>query len=623
MDPRLLRYYNQELQHLREVGVEFAREFPKIASRLAMDGLEVSDPYVERILEGVAFLAARVQIKLDAEFPRFTQRLLEIVYPNYLAPVPSMLMAQFLPQRAETNLAGGFVIPRWSGMKTQAVRGEGTSCEFRTAQAVTLWPIEIVEARYFSYAPDLPVARLPLRSAMKGGVRLRLKATAGLKFNQISLDRLLLYFSGGEEVAYKLHELMIGSPLGVFVAPSTRPMPWFHFNAGNTVRAWGFEDDQALLPVSLRGFQGLRLLQEYFSFPQRFLFCELQDLAPALRRHDGDEIEIVVLFSRGEPGLESVVDAGNFALHCTPAINLFPHRADRIHVNDADYEFHVVPDRTRPLDFEVYDVTAVTGYGSGEAQREFSPFYTAWHNEVRSGHAYFTLQRAPRLLSTSQRQVGTRTSYIGSEVFISLVDPEEAPYSEELRQLSVEILSTNRDLPLLMPLGAGPGDFVLNGAAPLEGIRCLRGPSKPLSPPLEGETAWRFVSHLSLNYLSLLDSGEREAAAALREMLQLYGMLADGASARQIDGLQRVGVKPVVRRLPFSGPIAFGRGLEISLELDDLAFQGASAFLFGAVLERFFARHASMNSFIETVLRTTSRGEIMRWRPRPGARAVL
>jgi len=625
MDPRLLRYYNQELQHLRETGAEFAREFPKVAGRLAMDGLEVSDPYVERLLEGVAFLAARVQLRLDAEFPRFTRRLLEIVYPNFLAPIPSMLIAQLRPLASETNLASGFVIPRGSGMKTLALRGEGTACEFRSAHDVTLWPLELVEARFFSYAPDLPVARLPLRAAAKGGVRLRLKTTAGLKFSQLSLERLVLHIAGGDEVAYKLHELLLGHTVGLLAGPVEKPMPWHLFLQPEQVRPFGFEDEQALLPVSAQGFQGYRLLQEYFAFPQRFLFAELCGLAPAVRRLTADELEVVIFFGRSEPQLESLVDASNFALHCVPAINLIPHRADRIHVNDADHEYHVVPDRTRPLDFEVYEVTAVTGHGAGTEtpQRDFLPFYKAWHAEEHREQAYFTQQRLPRLLSSGQKQIGTRTSYIGSEVFISVVDAEEAPYAETLRQLAVETLCTNRDLPLLMPLGVGTTDFVLYTAAPLEAIRCIKGPTRPLSPPLDGETPWRFISHLALNYLSLSDTGGREAAAALREMLQLYGTLGDGSTAPQVDGLQRIGVSPVVRHLPLPGPIALGRGLEILLELDELAFQGNSAFLFGAVMERFFARHVSMNSFTQTVLRSGARGEIMRWPPRIGTRAVL
>jgi type VI secretion system protein ImpG len=510
-------------------------------------------------------------------------------------------------------------------MKTLALRGEGTACEFRSAHDVTLWPLELAEARFFSYAPDLPVSRLPLRAAAKGGVRLRLKTTAGLKFSQLALERLVLHITGGDEIAYKLHELMLGHTVGVLAAPVEKPMPWYHFLQPDQLCPFGFDDEQALLPVSAQGFQGYRLLQEYFAFPQRFLFVELRGLAPTVRRLTADELELVIFFGRSEPQLEGVVDASNFALHCVPAVNLFPHRADRIHVSDADHEYHVVPDRTRPLDFEVYEVTTVSGHGDSieTPQRDFLPFYKACHPEERLEQAYFTQQRLPRLLSSAQKQIGTRTSYIGSEVFISIVDAEEAPYAETLRQLAVETLCTNRDLPLLMPLGAGTTDFVLHTAAPLEAIRCIKGPSRPLSPPLDGETPWRFISHLSLNYLSLLDSGGREAAAALRELLQLYGTLGDGSAAPQVEGLQRVAVSPVVRHLPLPGPIAVGRGLEILLELDELAFQGNSAFLFSAVMERFFARHVSMNSFTQTVLRSGARGEIMRWPPRIGTRAVL
>src|SRR5262245_3178108 len=229
MDPRLLRYYNQELQHLREVGAEFAREFPKIAARLGMEGIEVTDPYVERLLEGVAFLAARVQLKLDAEFPRFTQRLLEMVYPNYLAPAPAMLVAQFRADLNEPNLARGFVIPRGSAMRGQLGKDDQTACEFRTAHDVTLWPIEIVAAEYFSYAPDLPLTQLPIASRVKGGVRLKLRTTAGLVFNQLAIDRLRLFLSGADEVAYKLYELAIGASLGVLVKPVAKVAAWYEF----------------------------------------------------------------------------------------------------------------------------------------------------------------------------------------------------------------------------------------------------------------------------------------------------------------------------------------------------------------------------------------------------------
>lgn len=624
MDPRLLRYYNQELAHLREMGGEFAAQFPKIAARLGMDGTTVTDPYVERLLEGAGFLAARVQLKLDAEFPRFTQRLLEIVYPNYLAPTPAMLVAQFSPDLSDANLLTGFTIPHGSSMRSQLGKGDMTACEFRTAQDVTLWPIEIAHAEYFSFAPDLPLATLPVGAKVKGGVRLRLKTAQGMKFNQLSMDSLRFFLSGTDEIAYHLHELIGGACLGVVVAPTIHPWPWRQFLPPQHVRCAGYGDEEALLPVSLRNFQGYRLIQEYFALPQRFLSFDIDKLLPVISKHDGDELEIVMLFQRGDPALENVVDAKNFSLFCAPAVNLFPKRTDRIHLSDANHEYHVVVDRTRPMDFEVYEVSGVTGYGVGQdSEQPFLPFYAAYHEEGVSHNAYFTLSREPRLMSVAQKHNGARSSYVGSEVFISLVDPEEAPYRSDLRQLAITTLCTNRDLPLSMPLGLGKTDFNLDSAAPLVSIRSIKGPSKPYSPLSEGAIAWQFVSHLSLNYLTLLDTTEREGAAALREMLELYAVNADAGIKKQIEGVRSVRVKRLVRRLPMPGPISFGRGLEITFELDELAFQGGSAFLFGSVMEQFFARYVSLNSFTETVLISRERGEIMRWRARCGNRPII
>ena len=624
MDPRLLRYYNQELQHLREVGAEFAREFPKIAARLGMEGIEVTDPYVERLLEGVAFLAARMQLKLDAEFPRFTQRLLEMVYPNYLAPAPAMLVAQFRADLNEPNLARGFVIPRGSAMRGQLGKDDQTACEFRTAHDVTLWPIEIVAAEYFSYAPDLPLTQLPIASRVKGGVRLKLRTTAGLVFNQLAIDRLRLFLSGADEVAYKLYELAIGASLGVLVKPVAKVAAWYEFLPAARIQRGGYADNEALLPIGPRVFHGYRLLQEYFSFPQRFRFVDVTGLGGVARRQPAADLEVVLLFERNDPALEHVVDASNFALNCSPAINLFAKRADRIHVTDGSYEFHVVPDRTRPMDFEVFEVTDVTGFGAGsDTQQSFLPFYAAYQDEGRATHGYFTMQREPRVLSEAQKRSGFRSSYVGSEVFISLVDPEEAPWRGDLRQLGVSTLCTNRDLPLTMPLGAGKTDFTLETAAPLEAIRCVKGPSRPYSPVWEGGAAWRFISHLALNYLALVDANEREGATALREMLELYATSVDPGARKQIEGVRSVRVDRTVRRLPAAGPITFGRGLVVHVEVDELAFQGASAFLFGCVLEQFFARYVSINSFTETVLRSAARGEIKRWVPRWGDRPIL
>ncbi len=624
MDPRLLRYYNEELRHLREMGAEFAQAFPKIAARLGMEGLEVTDPYVERLLEGFAFLAGRIQLKLDAEFPRFTQRLLEIIYPQFLAPTPSMLIARLDPDLNDPALAQGPRVPRGSVLTSRAGRAGATACEFHTAHELRLWPLELTHAEYFTHAADLPLAGLPEWRRYRSGLRLRLRATAGLDFAKLGLQNLAFHFSGVEDIAYRLNELVCDATMGVLVQPAARGSGRFEALDADCVGRIGFDDDEALLPPGLRGFEGYRLLQEYFAFPQRFLFFELQDIGPALRKLGGIEVEVLLLFNRADPALQQAVDANCLALNCVPAINLVERRCDRIHVGPETADYHVVPDRTRPQDFEVHSILDVKGYGVGVSNEwQFMPFYSAFHTEERSHAAYYTLQREPRLLSSAQQRDGPRSSYMGTEVFVSVVDAQEAPFSADLRQLGVRALCTNRDLPILMPTGQAGGDLTLSAAAPLREVKVVRGPSRPLSALREGNVAWKLINQLSLNHLSLLDTDAEHGAAALRQILRLYAATGDAAAQRQVDGVRSVRMSAVVRRLPMAGPITFGRGVAIEVEVDDLAFEGGSAYLLGSVLERFVARHVSINGFTQLRLRSAARGDILTGQPRSGARPML
>ncbi len=623
MDPRLLQYYDGELQHLREMGAEFAREFPKIASRLGMEGIEVADPYVERLLEGFAFLAARLHLRIDSQFPRFTQRLLEMVYPHFLAPTPSMAIVQLHPSLTEGSLADGFVVPRGSVLRSRLGKGDVTTCEYRTAHDVTLLPLEVAEAEYASYSRDLAGAHERGIRDVKAAVRLRLKATADLTFDRIALDSLVLHLRGVGEVPQRLHEQILGNALGLLVRPARQPAAWFEVVGRSAVRRVGFRDEEALLPYTPRSFQGYRLLQEYFAFPERFMSVELTGLSVA-RRAKETEIDVFVLLDRVDPTLLNVVDASNFAPYCTPAVNLFPMRCDNIHLQEGAIEFHVLPDRTRPMDFEVYRVTSVVGTGtSAEEEVEFLPFYAVKERDSDATHrAYYTVRREPRLLSEKQRRTGERAAYVGSEVFVALADSEEAPYRSSLRQLAVDTLCTNRDLPLGLSLGQGRSDFQLQTAAPVEAVRCVAGPTAPRPSWREGEAAWRLISQLSLNYLSLVED-DGKGAAALREILSLYAGRADAAAIKQIEGLRSVESRPVIRRMTTPGPITFGRGLEVVVTFDEAAFRGSGVFLLGAVLEEFFARHVSVNAFTETVICTLDRGEIARWPARTGRRRVL
>jgi len=652
VDPRLLRYYDRELRHLQSVAKEFAREFPKIAGRLAIEDFPCADPYVERLLEGFAFLAARVQLKIDAEFPRFTQNLLETVFPHYLAPTPSMAIAQFEPDFGEGGLADGYSVPRGTVMRSSSAKGELTPCEYRSAHDLTLWPYRVESAAY--HGRDLGALQLPEghgRSAdgrslprARAAVRLVLTLPTGMTFDKTSIDDLVFFLKGSESTPPRLYEQLLGHSAGVIVRP---------YREGNArhdatqavrldksiVRRVGFAASESLLPYDARSFQGYRLLHEYFAFPQRFMFVGIggaaSGLVDAIRSMGGTRIEVLLLLDDDDPELEGVVNAGHFATYCTPVINLFPKRCDRIMVNDRASEFQVIPDRTKPLDYEVYRVTKVEGFGArGEDTREFLPFFSAREGDTHG--VYYAVSRQSRVLSERERQGRPRSSYAGSEVSLSLVDAHAVPYGTELTQLGVDAMCTNRDLPLQMPVGKGRTDFSLEIGAPVTSVRVVAGPTPPKPSHAEGETAWRLVSHLSLNHLSLSeeqaqdgrDAGRDGGAGGLRDLLRLYADSTDPVVRKQVESVRSVSHRPVVRRIPTGelsnpGPIAFGRGLEVTVTLDDVALTGSGAFLFGAVLEQFFARYVSVNSFTETVVKSVDRGEIMRWAAQLGERPIL
>jgi len=623
MDPRLLDYYNRELAYMREQGAEFAHSFPKVAARLGMRGIEVADPYVERLLEGFAFLSARIQLKMDAEFPRFSQRLLEVVYPSYLAPTPSMAIARFEPSRSEGGTPDGFELARHTRLRARLPANEQTACEFRTGDALTLWPLRLSEARLTAAPPDLPLSGYRWGASVRGALRLRFATTHQVLVNALALDRLSLFISGASEAASRIQELLHTQAVGVVVHAGGLPIRDLTPLPATVLSPEGFSPEQALLPVDQRSFDGYRLLHEYFAFPDRYRFFSVSGLNPALRRIGGGQFEVVVLFKSARPELEALVDASSFELHCVPVINLFERTSDRIPVTSSRFEYHAVIDRAKPLDYEIHTIRKVRGHRVDDDQETiFHPFYSSAATDRQGQGAYFSVRREPRLLSEISRRHGPRTGYIGSECFVSLVDALEAPYSERLRQLTVEALCTNRDLPLLTPIGNAGSDLSMTVSAPVEAIRFVVSPSRPTQALAEREMTWRLISHLSLNFLTLTDVDAKAGAAAFRELLGLYARLGQPGNTAQIAAVQRARLRSVSRRLPQPGPIAYGRGVAIDLTIDELPFAGSSPWLLGAVLDEFLARHVSINAFTQLTLSSLQRGQIAQWAPRVGRRPV-
>jgi type VI secretion system protein ImpG len=618
MDPTTLRYFDDELRHLRDVAWEFAQEHEKIGSRLAIDRNGCGDPYVERLMESFAFLAARIQRKLDDEFPSFTSHLLEMVYPDYLAPTPSMVVVGLEPDPRAGNLADGYRVERDTRLMSRLGASEETRCTFLTKHPVELWPVRLAAVRYIT-GSSLARHGVGGRRDVKAALHLRLETFGEAPFQQLALDHLPLYLTGSEGLGLRLYEAIIGHAVGVIAQPVAETPAWQQHLPRAAIGTWGFEDELALLPCSLRSFHGYRLLKEFFCFAERFLFARLSGLAPAIRRCDGPRLDLFVLLDSANQTLDGAVSAEQIALFATPAINLFPKAAEPILIKPHERELHVVVDRTHDLDYEVHSLRRVRGFGDN-IERDFAPFYEV--TDRRSGdRGFYTLERRPRLISSQQRRHGgPRSSYLGSEVYVTLTDPS-GPESSQLQRLTVDAMCSNRDLPLHMPLGVGLSHFAADSGAPLDKVTCLAGPTAPRPSLARGRTGWQLINHLALNYRSIVDDANGGGAAALRTLLALYQQAPAGKD--ELESIVRVASKPMVRRLPVPGPITFGRGLEIELEIEEQSLRDPKAFLLGAVLEQFFAKYVTLNSFTETVVTTLERGEIMRWPTRLGSRHLL
>ncbi len=625
MDPLFVSYYERELKHVREMGGEFARSYPKIAARLGLDAFGCADPYVERLIEAFAFMTARIQLKLGAAHGEFSEHLLQLVHPEFLAPTPSMAVVQFIPSHREGSLQNGVTVPRGSSLRSELGPNQQTACEYRTAQPVELWPVSVVSADYRANPGEFVYAERLAMPKAKAALRLVLKALGGVQWKELPIKSLPLFLRG-DEISTKLHEHLITSNIGMVVQPTTRPVEFMPVRRERTTATMGYEEEHALLPTGDRMFEGYRLLHEYFALPQRFMFVRICDLAPMLWEAATDTIELVLLFDRVEPRLEGVVQASNFALFCTPAINLFPRTGDRAQLDPNNYEHLVVPDRMRPNDFEVHSVTKVVGYGDpGTEFGEFVPMYapSRARGESRRRMSYTVRRRARELKADAlERAQDPRAPYISSESYLSLVDGDHGQFRPGMRQLSVNTLCTNRALALLLRPRGGHLEFDDHSGAPVETVRCVAGPTPPRASAAFGDVSWGLLSHLSMDFATLLRK-PGEGAGALRHLLSLYSTLATHDHYAQIDGIVDLSTRAVVRPLPYGGPMTFGRGLEVTLSCDEGAFVGSSSFLLGSVLNRFFAKYASINSFTETVLRSQQRGEVMRWPIAAGQRSTL
>jgi len=622
MRDELLGYYERELTFLRQLGAEFAEKYPKVAARLLLEPDKCEDPHVERMIESFAFLASRVHLKIDDEFPQITEAFFNVLYPHYLAPIPSMSVVQFLLDREQAQLSSGYAIERGSILYSRPVHG--TPCRFRTCYPVTVWPIEITSGALES--PDRLLSRTSRTESM---LRISLRCLndasladlkKGLDEKSGGIDSLRFYLNGEWQLTYPLYEMILNQAVRVELRPSPSRRPGVRPSGPivlppSCLKPVGFELDEAVLPYTARSFPGYRLLSEYFAFPDKFLFFDVTRLDEAARAGFADEWEIVIYLREGAE-TRSKVDASAFQLGCAPIVNLFEKIAEPIQLTQQQNEYQVVPDVHRQMATEIYSVDSVTStHPSQQEARNYQPFYSHRHGYARERE---------RIFWYATRRASQRRDDPGTEVYLSLVDLGFNPELPPVETLTVRATCTNRDLPGRLPFGGREGDFEMEGGRGLSKVRCLRKPTNTLRPPLRRGAHWRLMSHLSLNYLSIVEGETGGSPEALQEILMLYDFMDSAATRKQINGIQRISSRRIVRQIGSLKGVSLARGIETTIEFDEDQYVGSGVFLFASVVERFLGLYASVNSFSQLVARSRQReGLLKQWPARAGAQIVL
>ena len=610
MSEELREYYERELSYFRSLGAEFADRYKKIAARLRLGPTESKDPHVERLIQGMALLTARVRRKLDDDFPELAEALFSVVYPHYLRPIPSLAMIQFALDRNQAEIFAGYEVKTGTRLETLArpLDQPEEVCAYRTCYPLRGWPLKVESAALKSRPFTAPRTNLV---GVRGIVHLKLKTLAPkANFRDMQMPTLRVYLHGGAQQinVFKLYELIMHHSLGVAIAPtenSERPAVLDK----SCLQAVGFAPEESLLPHDPRTFAGYRLMTEYFALPEKHLFVDITGLSPQVLSQLGDTAELFIYLSRSDADLERYVSADTFRLGVTPVINLFEQPCSPIELTHQQSEYLLLPDVNRKSGMEVYSVNQVEVVGDSLRGVQHLPFFSFKH--AAAGQAARTFWHS----SWREAADGAR------DVYLSLVDLDFRPSQAEATTLRAQATCLNRNLP--NSLDHPPRFDLEGGRGVMAEINCLTQPTPTQRPPLKKRNLWRLVSHLSLNHLSLVE--EADAVHSLREILTLYNFNDRQEMQTLIEAIVKVDSQRVIRRIgQRSG--GFGQGVQIDIEFDESNLAGQGAYLFASVIDRFLALYVSINSFTELVARSRQRAgqeDPWKWPKRTGHRILV
>ncbi|HVA11623.1 MAG TPA: type VI secretion system baseplate subunit TssF [Stellaceae bacterium] len=577
-------YFQDELAYLRELGDEFARTNPNLAPFLSRQS---NDPDVERLLEGFAFLTARLRQKLDDDLPELSHSLLTLLWPHYLRPVPATAIIQFEP--VPRSLTRSQRLPR--GIMLDAKPVEGTRCTFKTVYDVDLNPLTITTAGVES---GVGTSQLSLQCQLG----------AGAGFGGVRFDRLRIHLDAARDtpLARALYLLLCRHVRSAAVRSAGGQITEL---PGVRMTPVGFAEDEGVIPYPANGLVPYRVLQEYFVCPTKFMFLDVEGLEP-IAALEGTNCTLMFRFDR--PFEEAArVTHRNFVLNCTPAVNLFPHDAVPIRVDQAKTEYRLRPDGADASHYDIYSVDQVSGWIQGQRERvDYQPFESFRHAVEGGDRAYYRLRMRPSVVGE------------GADLYVSFVNGRDATIIPPTETVSLSLTCTNGRLAEL--IGAGNIDQATTSSPSQVTFRNLAPVTPQLPPPLSGNVLWRLLSNLALG------TGTLANLDALRSVLATYDFRAlTDAQARQrldllLQSLLAVRSEPI-DILRHGLPV---RGARFVLDIDDRKIGGiGEMFLLASVLERYLALCASVNSCNQLTARGTASNLVYSWPPRGGLRAPL
>ena len=607
---KLFTKYERELVILRSLCREYAQRYPKVAAKLQMGGDTCDDPHVERLIQGVALLSARVAKRLDDSYPQFTEALLNLLFPHYLRPFPSCAIARFVGEPCAEGKPSA--IPEMpSGTLLESAPVDGVPCTFTTVYDVSPSAVVLAEASFETLIAAPVATRLPEDVTSS----LTLKFASAVPGKPLSpAARIRVYTDGNSSFCAALRDSLFVHTRAAYIQLDDGP--WVRLPVVPITPA-GFADDEALIPFDARSQKAYRILAEYFAFPEKFNFVDI-DIPALLTRMPADRTHFTLHLAIADirpDGDKARMLAGLSKQHllqgCTPVVNLFRQPGVPITYDQLSADYTLLASGDFPQAYEVYSVDKVhmvRQRGRDAAVTEFRPFYSLRHGEEDgTEQGRYWLMRHDETLAICSP---------GHEKSIALVNADCEPLESERNTVSIELSCTNRDQPCSLKIGVPEGDLFVPGATSSDVIRLLRRPTRPARLANGPAMHWRLISHLALNHHSLA----LEGAEGLREMLTLYDLAPSPVSRRQIAGILAFDQSETTAWIRHKHGSSLVHGTEIRLTLDEEAYAGAGVHLFVQVLDQFFALYVHLNSFVELVILSRQSGkELFRCKPRSGS----